>query len=65
MRLTEEQKTILAKIKAPYLDNDKLSEEQIELLCDYITDYVLEKELLNGDITLFGEQLLSIHDDIV
>lgn len=65
MRLSEAQKRILERINAPYMDKDDLNDLEIEELCDYITNYVIDNELKNDEISAYGEELLQIHDDII
>lgn len=61
MKLTEEQKSVLKKIKAPYLEKDDLTETELDEICDFITDYVLYYEVYKGDISEYGKELLRLH----
>jgi|LSQX01.2.fsa_nt_gb hypothetical protein len=65
MKLTVEQKNILVKIRAPHIEKDDLDEAELAELCDFITDYVVSEEMANDEVSAFGEELLSLHDDII
>ncbi len=64
MKLTKEQKKLLGKIEAPFLDSTYLDDKQVKELCYFITDYVALKETSHNDVSHFGEQLLDIHADL-
>ncbi len=64
MKLTKEQKNLLGKIGAPFVDSADLNDKQVKELCYFITDYVAMKETANDDVSHLGEQLLGIHADL-
>jgi hypothetical protein len=44
---------------------ERLSEAELDELCDYITDYVMSNETSTDAVSPFGEELLALHDDII
>ncbi|MDR1692268.1 MAG: hypothetical protein LBR72_02830 [Oscillospiraceae bacterium] len=65
IQLDEKQSAALAKIGIPYsMETDYKGDALLELE-DAITNYVVQNEINDSGTTVFGEELLLIHDHIV
>jgi hypothetical protein len=65
IELSKDQIELLARINAPYYPDRDYDDDELIALEDAITDYVLEHEAPNDEVTQFGEELLDVHSFIV
>ncbi|MDV0444816.1 hypothetical protein MmiAt1_03590 [Methanimicrococcus sp. At1] len=66
IELSEKQSNLLKRISAPYdPEKDYSDDDDLIELEHFITDYVLEHEVENGEVSKFGEQLLAVHGYII